>query len=127
MTGCLIRRILGHGTPVLPAKGNGFSWGYGDKEIFRKYLDDLPQVDSGPRIDVMLTLAMHDPFLLPQQEQYNQRVLERIDQLGLNEKQKAFTKTYIAQFATILYFDDALRSFINDFSKRAGFLKIPFL
>jgi uncharacterized sulfatase len=105
----------------LPAKGNGFSWGYGDKEIFRKYLDDLPKNDSAPRIDVMLTLAMHDPFLLPQQDQYNQRVIERINQLGLNDKQKTFTKTYLAQFATILYFDDALRSFINDISKRPGF------
>jgi phosphoglycerol transferase MdoB-like AlkP superfamily enzyme len=105
----------------LPAKGNGFSWGYGDKEIFRKYLNDLPLADSTPRLDVMLTLAMHDPFLLPNQEQYNKRVIDRIEKLGLDEKQKAFDKTYLAQFATMLYFDDALRGFIRDFSKRKGF------
>ncbi|HEY3373393.1 MAG TPA: LTA synthase family protein [Prolixibacteraceae bacterium] len=111
----------------LPAKGNGFSWGYGDQEIFRKYLDDLQQADSAPRIDVMLTLAMHDPFLLPHQEQYNQRVLERMEQIGLNDQQKKFTKTYLAQFATMLFFDDALRNFINDFSKRERFQNTIFV
>lgn len=111
----------------LPAKDNGFSWGYGDKEIFRKYLDDLQEIDSASRLDVMLTLAMHDPFRVPNQEQYNKRVLERLEQLGLNEKQKEFNKTYLPQFASILYFDDALRSFINDFSKRTDFKNTIFV
>lgn len=105
----------------LPAKGDGFAWGYGDKEIFRKYLNDLPVTDSTPRLDVMLTLAMHDPFLIPNQEQYNKRVLDRIERLGLDEKQKAFDKTYLPQFATMLYFDDALRGFFKEFSKRKGY------
>ncbi|HLN71699.1 MAG: LTA synthase family protein [Methylococcaceae bacterium] len=105
----------------LPANGNGFSWGYGDKEIFRKYLDDFNPADSLPHIDVMLTLAMHDPFLLPNQEQYNQRVLRRMETLELTDKQKAFNKNYIRQFASMLYFDDALRGFISEFSKRKGF------
>lgn len=105
----------------LPSNTGGFSWGYGDQEIFRKYLDDLPLADSVPRIDVMLTLAMHNPFLTPNQEQYNQRALTRIDHLGLTDKQIKFDKTYLPQFASILYFDDALRSFMTAFSKRAGF------
>ncbi len=111
----------------LPASAKGFSWGYGDKEIFRKYLDDLQEADSTPRLDVMLTLAMHDPFMIPNQEQYNKRVLYRLEKLGLDEKQKAFDKTYLPQFATILYFDDALSSFINNFSKRKGFENTIFI
>jgi uncharacterized sulfatase len=111
----------------LPAKGNGFAWGYGDKEIFRKYLSDLSVADSTPRLDVMLTLAMHDPFLIPNQEQYNKRVLERMEKLGLSEKQKAFDKTYLPQFATMLYFDDALRGFIKEFSKRKRFENTIFI
>ena len=105
----------------LPATGNGFSWGYGDKEIFRKYLDDWQETDSVPRLDVLLTLAMHNPFRIPNQEQYNNRALARMEQLDLNEKQKKFNKDYIPQFASMLYFDDALRSFINDFRKRNEF------
>jgi len=105
----------------LPLSENDFSWGYGDKEIFKKYLEDLPQADSTPRLDVILTLAMHDPFRIPNQEGYNQRVLERMEQLGLNKKQKEFNKTFLAEFASILYFDDALRSFIKGYSKKEGF------
>lgn len=105
----------------LPLSASGFSWGFGDHEIFKKYLDDLSQADSMPRIDVMLTLAMHSPFLTPHQEQYNQRALDRMDHLGLTGQQKKFDQTYLPQFASILYFDDALRSFINDFSKRKEF------
>jgi hypothetical protein len=111
----------------LPAKGNGFSWGYGDKEIFRKYLEDSQVADSFPRLDVMLTLAMHDPFLIPDQEKYNKRALDRMEKLGLSDKQKAFDKTYLAQFATMLYFDDALRGFISEFSKRKGFKNTIFV
>lgn len=105
----------------IPANDKGFSWGYGDREIFRKYLDDFQENDSTPRLDVMLTLAMHDPFRIPNQEQYNKRVLERLKQLDLDDKQKQFNKIYIPQFASMLYFDDALRGFINNFSKRKGF------
>lgn len=105
----------------LPASGKGFSWGFGDKEIFQKYLNDLPIVDSTPRLDVMLTLAMHNPFLIPNQEKYNKEALTRIEKLGLDEKQKTFDKSYLPQFATMLYFDDALRGFIKEFSKRKGF------
>lgn len=105
----------------LPAMGSGFSWGYGDAEIFTKYLDDLLPTDTMPRIDVILTLAMHSPFLIPNQDQYNKRVLNRMEQLGLNEKQINYNQAYIPQFASVLYFDDALRGFINDFSKRKGF------
>lgn len=105
----------------MPASGNGFSWGYGDAEIFRKYLDVLQAADSTPRIDVMLTLAMHDPFILPNQEEYNRKALNRMEDLKLNAKQKAFNKHYLPQFASVMYFDDALRSFINGLSKQKGF------
>lgn len=115
------QKDFGPGYTRLPAKGNGFSWGYGDQEIFRKYLDYMPLADSTPRIDVILTLAMHDPFLIPNQDRYIQRVLDRMEQLGLDKKQKEFNKSYLAEFASILYFDDALRSFIEGFSQKAGF------
>ncbi|HET6557055.1 MAG TPA: sulfatase-like hydrolase/transferase, partial [Prolixibacteraceae bacterium] len=68
----------------MPLSENGFSWGYGDAEIFRKYLDDFQQADSTPRLDVMLTLAMHDPFLLHDQERYNRKALQRMEELGLS-------------------------------------------
>ena len=111
----------------LPAKNNGFSWGYGDREIFRKYLDDLKTYKHNKRIDVLLTIAMHNPFLIPNQSAYNQRVEDRMNTLNLSSKQKEFNKQYIPQFATILYFDDALRYFMQEFSKQKEFANTIFV
>jgi uncharacterized sulfatase len=47
---------------------NGFSWGYGDNELFRRYLELLPQGEHKPEINVLFTVAMHSPFLLNNQE-----------------------------------------------------------
>lgn len=105
----------------LPASENGFAWGYGDKEIFRKYLDDKSTTKQTKSIDVILTLAMHNPFLIQNQEAYNQRVESRMQALNLTEKKKEFNRQYIPQFASILYFDDALRYFMQEFSKRKEF------
>ncbi|HET6557266.1 MAG TPA: LTA synthase family protein [Prolixibacteraceae bacterium] len=105
----------------MPANGNGFSWGYGDHEIFRKYVDDLQPGDSLPRIDVMLTLAIHDPFILPDQQAYNKKVLQRMEELALEDKQKSFNRKYIKQLASVMYFDDALRGFINRMSRLKSF------
>ncbi len=111
----------------IPAKEDGFSWGYGDREILQKYLDDAPGRKPGPRIDVMLTLAMHDPFRVPDQQQYNQRVLSRIQSLKLTVDKKQFNREYIPQFASMIYYDDALRSFFTQFRQRKEFANTIFI
>jgi len=106
---------------LLPASSQGFSWGYGDREIFRKYLNDLKSKDAGRRVDVLLTIATHNPFLVTDQRHYNELFEKRINTIQLNEKQKQFNRQYRAQFATILYFDDALKYFFQEFSKLKSF------
>jgi len=111
----------------LPPSGNGFSWGYGDREIFRRYLEDVKDRPNLRRVDVMLTLAMHDPFNVPNQEYYNQKFGERLKSLDLSDKQKTFNHQYDKQFASILYFDESLRYFINEFSKLSSFANTIFI
>lgn len=105
----------------LPAKANGFSWGYGDKAIFKKYLSDISTRPAGPRLDIILTLSMHDPFLIKEQDLYNLKFDKRLASLNLSADKKDYNKLYKAQFATMLYFDDALRSLIKEYSKRSDF------
>lgn len=38
----------------IPASNSGFTWGYGDKELFRYYLDTRSADDAQPRLDVLL-------------------------------------------------------------------------
>jgi len=111
----------------LPASSNGFSWGYGDREIFRKYLAEQIPGSNSPKIDVMLTLAMHDPFNTPNQENYDQKFEERLNKLNLSEKTKLFDRQYPKQFASILYFDESLQYFFNEFSKLKEFANTIFI
>lgn len=111
----------------LPASAAGFSWGYGDKEIFSKYLEDLRTKPATPRIDVMLTLAMHEPFMVSNQEYYNQKAAERLKSLELNEKTKSFDQQYLKQLATVMYFDESIRYFFNEFSKAKEFANTIFI
>ena len=79
---------FGSGYQQLPASSQGFSWGYGDREIFRKYLTDLKANETGKRVDVMLTLAMHSPFKIPDQEHYNDLFEKRMNSINLSEEEK---------------------------------------
>ena len=105
----------------LPSDKNGFSWGYGDREIFRKYLTDLRSQEREKRVDVLLTLSMHNPFKVPDQAQYNALFEKRMTLNNLTEEEKSSNRLYTAQFATMLYFDDALRYFFREFSQLKSF------
>ena len=118
---------FGSGYEKLPAKENGFSWGYGDKATFKKYLTDLNAKPVGPRIDIILTLSMHSPFLIKEQDLYNAKFDKRLASLNLTNEKKEYNKLYKAQFATMLYFDDALRGFIKEYSKRKDFANTIFI
>lgn len=101
------------GYTQLPAQ-NGFTWGYGDKELFRYYYaDQQKEPVGGPKLQVLLTVATHSPFLINEQEKYNQHVEQRMNELKLTDLQKSERRQYRAQFASILYADDALQQFFE--------------
>ena len=105
-----------------PSATSGFSWGFGDKEIFRRYIDEIKADNTAsPRMDVILTLAIHSPFVVANQDYYISKFNERLDKLALSEKTKNFNRNYQQQFSTVLYFDDALRYFFSEFKKLPSF------
>jgi len=120
-------RKFGADYKKLPAAGNGFSWGFGDHEIFQRYLEYVKSDPDSRKVDVMLTLAMHSPFIVTNQKYYDQRFDERLNSLNLSEKTKAFDHQYDAQFASILYFDESLRYFFNEYSKLSSFQNTIFI
>ena len=112
---------FGDGYEKMPASASGFSWGFGDKEIFRRYIDEIKTGTAGPRMDVILTLAMHSPFVIANQEYYISKFNERVEELKLSEKTEAFNRNYEKQLSTVLYFDDALKYFFSEFRKLPSF------
>lgn len=107
---------------------NGFTWGYGDKELFRYfYADQGQQNSSKPSLQVLLTVATHSPFLINEQVQYNQRVEQRMNELQLTDAQKSERRQYLPQFASILYADDALQGFFAKAKEQPGYNNTIFI
>ena len=70
---------------------------------------------------------MHSPFIVTDQEVYNKKFEDRLNALDMPQEKKEYDKQYKAQLATVLYFDDALRNFIKEFSKRKDFKNTIFI
>lgn len=105
----------------MPSNSGNFSWGYGEKDIFKKGFEILALAGSQPRLDIYLTLAMHDPYLVPDQEYYNYKVEERLNFFNFSEVQKGEYRKYLLNYASVLYFDDALRYFFKEYQKREDY------
>jgi phosphoglycerol transferase MdoB-like AlkP superfamily enzyme len=103
---------------------NGFTWGYGDKELFRRYMSGN---NSQPRLDVVLTVSTHNPFFINEQDRYLQKFEERMQQLQMPEKIRQERRNYKYQFASILFMDDAVQSFIQAYKQRPDFKNTVFI
>ncbi|RIV23320.1 LTA synthase family protein [Fibrisoma montanum] len=106
---------------------NGFTWGYGDKDLFRHYFAVNDPSDTRPKLQVLLTVSTHDPFKINEQTAYLQKAEQRYETLGLTEDQKQDHRQYTGQFASILYMDDALRQFFDTYRNRPDFNNTIFL
>lgn len=117
---------FGAGYQKMPG-ANGFTWGYGDKDLFRHYFAVNTPADGRPKLQVLLTVSTHDPFKINEQEFYRQKAEKRIESLHLTENQKQDRRRYSLQFASVLYTDDALRQFFTTYRKRPDFDRTIFL
>ena len=60
---------FGAGYELLPGNASGFSWGYGDFELYRRFFNALDDTGhDSPSVNVLLTVATHSPFLVNNQE-----------------------------------------------------------
>lgn len=119
------KKTFPNGYAQLPAN-NGFTWGYGDRELFRYYFQSSAP-SATPRLDVLLTVSTHSPFMINEAAAYQQKFNERLQKLGLTDQQQTMTKTYSQQLGTVLYADDALRFFFAEYAKRPDFANTIFL
>ena len=114
--------------PELPSN-NGFTWGYGDKELYRHYLANNRSVApvGKPRVQVLLTVASHSPFKINEQAHYLKLFNQRLQSLALSEVQKQERQAYAPQFTSIMYADDALRVFLKNSQSLPDFENTIFL
>ncbi|HEY0896582.1 MAG TPA: LTA synthase family protein [Sphingobacteriaceae bacterium] len=108
----------------LPAL-NGFSWGYDDNALYRHYLNTRP-VSTRPQLSIILTVASHSPFLINEPSKYLDKVNSRVDTIRNSAGSKNYGR-YKNEYSSILYADDALRSFFEAYRKRPDFGNTIFL
>jgi uncharacterized sulfatase len=112
---------FGGGYKKMPSSGSGFSWGYGDKDLFHRSLEVIGDDFTTPRLDIYLTLSMHSPFLVENQDYYVNRFYDIYHSLNLSSNIMKEIESYKSILATVLYTDDAFRSFFNEYKKRKDY------
>jgi len=117
---------FGNGYEKLPSYA-GFSWGYSDRALFRKYLESTPADTTQSRLDVLLTVSTHSPFLIPGQDYYQQLATDRMRQQGADSARMNAFLQYRDVYTSVMYMDDCLRGFFQAFAKRPDYAHTIFL
>jgi lipoteichoic acid synthase len=102
----------------------GFSWGYPDTEIYRKTIAELSHKKQ-PRLDIIMTLTNHEPFEFPSKESYLKKVEGILNSKPYMERNKF--KDYTNIFASLLYTDNCLQKFMQDYSKKPEYANTIFI
>lgn len=97
----------------------GSSWGYPDKELFKKSMS-LPRTEK-PRLEVYMTISTHEPFIPPQQDFYEDQVEQILSKSSYTKKIKNVIEKNDNVFATLLYTDDALKDVFEAYKKQPNY------
>lgn len=98
---------------------NGYTWGYDDESLLDNYLSK--QKMEGPYFNILLTVSMHSPFVVRDKAKYERMFDQQLQKNGFDAKKKEWIRAYRSQLVTVLGFDDAMRAFFTNYSKRPDF------
>lgn len=115
---------FGPGYNMSKKNSGGFSWGYPDAEIYRKALSEINH-KSQPRLDIIMTLSNHEPFEFPSKNNYLKKVEAILNSKSYFERNKL--KDYKEIFASLLYTDNSLQKFMEEYSKRPDYANTIFI
>ena len=98
----------------------GSSWGYPDKELFKKSIS-LQRDAQQPRLEVYMTISTHEPFVPPSQDYYEDKVAKILSSGTFEAKTKNIVAKNDNVFATLLYTDDALKWFLEQYRSQPNY------
>lgn len=113
--------------PML-GEAEGFSWGYSDRHTYRLAQERINRISPNtPRLDIYFTLELHEPFLIHDREEYQERVRDRLDVVDPPERERVIMEQYPEVFAAHLSTDDAIRELIEMYREREDYERTLFI
>jgi len=107
--------------------GGNFFVGYKDLDLFQQSFEILDTLPSDPRIDIYFTGSMHSPFPTDNPEYYSENLNNLIENSYLAKTDQQNINKYRKYLISVMYFDQALEQFMNEYAKRDDFDKTIFI
>ncbi|MDC6351535.1 sulfatase-like hydrolase/transferase [Zeaxanthinibacter sp. PT1] len=114
------RKNFGRAYQQQPEDEAGISKGYPDKALFAFYHSEKKD-RSRPRLEVFQTLSSSKPFNIPQKQVYVKKVRQTLASGNYQEEIASRISRNSDIFASILYMDDAVRHFIQQYKANPEF------
>lgn len=103
-------------------------WGLADESLFSHVSSMMEKENGKPRLDVLLTWSMHEPYSIPHAKQYQKELAQYIANTpGLSSRQRYIVNKNIKRYATAYYFDKQLRYFFDSLKKSPAFQNTIFI
>jgi lipoteichoic acid synthase len=110
-----------------PKNKDGFTWGFADAELFSHSLEIIGSDIPAPRLDVYMTLSTHEPFLVPNAERYREQAKRIVSGPEFSDEFRRRFGQHEEIFTSLMYTDDALRSFFAAYRQRADYANTIFI
>ncbi len=102
---------------------DNFFWGYNDHDLFSQSFEVIDWDQDKPRLDIYFTGSSHSPFRIPNKEFYKRR----LDSLGKQSLDIKFFEDNSLYLSSLLFVDDALKYFFEEWKKRSDYSNTVFL
>lgn len=123
----LDQKNFGNGYKKMPTASSGFSWGYGDKDLFKRSFDIINSCKTENQMNIYLTLSMHSPFIVDNMDYYRTKFDDVYSKLNLDPQTMDAVKNYRDILSCVLYTDDAFKEFFDTYKKRSDFNNTIFI
>ena len=99
---------------------DNFFWGYNDKDLLNQSLEVIDTLSAKRRLDIYFTGTSHSPYVISDQEHYDNQFSNILELLN-NDEDLEFFETYKKYLLSLFFVDDALEDFFKKYKQRPDY------